>query len=174
MNEPWSQYKDLFAAAVKPANRAAFISKIMAFLDQWGFDGWVCNNYWLQPAPYCYCGCGVRASPSQSGALMRRRQQAANGFWTGSSRRARCPLLRISRPACSISSHLISAHLSAGPLSHPRSFDIDWEYPGDLSRGGTVNDKANLAAFCRGGQPRAASLAGRFERPQSLPHVAQL
>jgi hypothetical protein len=39
MNEPWSQYANLFANAVKPANRASSISKWMAFLDQWGFDG---------------------------------------------------------------------------------------------------------------------------------------
>lgn len=44
MNEPWSSYVNLFANAVKPANRAGFISKCIAFLEQWGFDG--CDG-WL-------------------------------------------------------------------------------------------------------------------------------
>jgi hypothetical protein len=39
MNEPWSPYSKLFSAAVSPANRASFISKSLAFMDKWGFDG---------------------------------------------------------------------------------------------------------------------------------------
>jgi len=39
MNEPWSQYKDLFSRAVAPANRATFISLLFQFMDKWGFDG---------------------------------------------------------------------------------------------------------------------------------------
>ena len=39
MNDPWSQYVTLFSNAVMPANRASFISKVFAFLEQWGFDG---------------------------------------------------------------------------------------------------------------------------------------
>lgn len=37
--QPWSPYAKLFSNAVKPANRAGFIDKAMAFLDKWGFDG---------------------------------------------------------------------------------------------------------------------------------------
>jgi chitinase len=65
--QPGTQYTDLFANSVKPANRAGTISKALDFLEKWGFDG----------------------------------------------------------------------------------LDIDWEYPGDLTRGGTTEDKVNLAAFCR-------------------------
>ncbi len=40
MNEPWSQYKDLFSKAVSTsATRAQFITNTFAFLDKWGFDG---------------------------------------------------------------------------------------------------------------------------------------
>lgn len=59
------------------------------------------------------------------------------------------------------------------PLDTSHSLDIDWEYPGDLSRGGTVNDKANLAAFCRGGLPRRSQTAGPLEQLQSCLLFAQ-
>lgn len=40
MNEPWSQYKDLFSKAVATsATRAQFIANLFAFMDKWGFDG---------------------------------------------------------------------------------------------------------------------------------------
>ena len=44
--------------------------------------------------------------------------------------------------------------------------DIDWEYPGDLARGGTTGDKANLAAFFRGeeGQLSAGAECGPSEQ----------
>jgi hypothetical protein len=38
MNDP-GPYQNLFADAVKPANRASFLAKQLAFLDKWGFDG---------------------------------------------------------------------------------------------------------------------------------------
>lgn len=45
-------------------------------------------------------------------------------------------------------------HFPPPPLPpHPLTFkcriDIDWEYPGDLNRGGTVQDKRNLGLFFR-------------------------
>lgn len=37
--QPGTQYTDLFANSVKPANRAGTISKALDFLEKWGFDG---------------------------------------------------------------------------------------------------------------------------------------
>ena len=46
------------------------------------------------------------------------------------------------------------------PPTLPARLDIDWEYPGALDRGGTVADKANLAAFCKE-YKLAAAAAGK-------------
>jgi hypothetical protein len=39
--------------------------------------------------------------------------------------------------------------------------DLDWEYPGALDRGGTVNDKTNFADFCAEFKAEVARRGGK-------------